>query len=211
MTLWTLGTFVHHGMTTTVYSHIGYSVLQHYSPTVSSFIILHFVWHQFNRTVLSVDQVMEAPLHLQLHSKHPALGVKFIILLLVHCTSLHTTHLITDYFMFPGWLSCPDSDCWPAGSLWFGSNCHTRHWHKYRSSVSWPSPALTTSNHVRRSHTLGAGHPPPPYISQLWLILLPILMPTLVPTLWIDVPTVTASHTIPWPLTFSMNWGVSKI
>ena len=30
-----------------------------------------------------------------LHSKHPALGVKFIILLLVHYTSLHTTHLIT--------------------------------------------------------------------------------------------------------------------
>ena len=29
-----------------------------------------------------------------LHSKHPALNVKFIILLLVHCTSLHTSHLI---------------------------------------------------------------------------------------------------------------------
>ena len=29
-----------------------------------------------------------------LHSKHPALGIKFIIFLLVHCTSLHTTHLI---------------------------------------------------------------------------------------------------------------------
>ena len=29
-----------------------------------------------------------------LHSKHPALGVKFIILLLVHCTSPHTMHLI---------------------------------------------------------------------------------------------------------------------
>ena len=30
-----------------------------------------------------------------MHSKHPALGVKFIILLLVHCTSLHATYLIS--------------------------------------------------------------------------------------------------------------------
>ena len=32
-----------------------------------------------------------------LHSKHPALSVKFIILLSVHCTSLHTMHLINTY------------------------------------------------------------------------------------------------------------------
>ena len=37
--------------------------------------------HQFDRITL--------------HSKHPALGVKFIILLLVHYTSLHTMHLIS--------------------------------------------------------------------------------------------------------------------
>ena len=69
------------------------------------FLVLFFtlcVQHQFDRTVLSVDQVLETPLHLQLHlsvKRHIAqyapstwCKVHYFVISALHITTHNTSH-----------------------------------------------------------------------------------------------------------------------
>ena len=71
-----------------------------------------------------------------LHSKHPALGVKFIILLLVHCTSLHTMHLINGQWDCQWLCSVPQSASHSVLNWAWGWDRHLWYWGLFAHQVA---------------------------------------------------------------------------